>query len=584
MLSERSSLKTVPQSDRSFEEYQNQAPIVSSSEATGAAFDLAWRDSLVGLYARSNAVDELNSNGMTPLSAEEANKQFPGMAEPFREPVNPVVAQFKYDQQAEVQDLQRKMSQGPNDSWTQSKMFGAGLAAHMLDPVEFGAGAMVGWAVGGAAAAGLLGQGAKTIATGAAAEGAGLGTRLAFDAIEGAGGAFIENVGQEIIQKGVEDKEGIVNERSAGEIATDVLIGTVAAFGMQAIPKSVARGVDLGFEGTRRFFRNTSPEADLPVARHIISSSERGTLPDITPLTHAISKETDVPGSVVNYEYRPLDTPKGKTFYVATRDAAVDAPRVPLGDDFGFGTHLTDHPGVANAAGARSMADGVGTVSEVNVDSLTPLRLDQPLPNNLREPIKDLMKKVDAVDALNFDELSTKDILIGIRNAVDAGLLAEEDLLKVKGILQQGGYDSLISDGKSFNGIEHTPHNNVILLDDTKIKAGKTYDANPEFTRKPTPEELDAARMKAENPKRFLGDEDRYEKNFEGLRQESIESLDPDLQKQFEEGLEDLIELEKQGGLDADEVKLIETLKTDKLNAEDRFTALKAFKLCTMRG
>lgn len=493
-------IKTAPTFDQSnTDEWETQPPLITADDAVSAAGDLAWFDTATGLAARSGSnipeamgrvagavtrtvgpaffgkegteqfikdfgydlssgVAQLAETGATPLTPEEANKLYPFMDQPFNEPINPYLAKLKADQQIEKQELQYKIQNGPQDMWTKTKQFGVGLLAHMLDPIELGAGYVVGLGIGGAAVKGYLGQAAAQ-----SAKAGGIGAAL----VEGSGGALIENVAQEGAQKLVENKEGIVDPRSGSEIATDVVIGSLFPAAIQVgvrAPRAIGR---IG-----RMLKNTSPEADLPMVRHTIQAAETGTMPNVEPMIKALAKETDVDPKLVNYEFQPVDidpatntaSVEGKTFYVATADSAPDAATVPLGDDVGFGTHLTDHPGVADAAGARSMADGIGTVKEVNVDNLKPLNMNDVIPEDLLRDIE------NHIDFTLSEGRTVKEVLQMVRDGVDAGDIPDFALDRVKRSIQRAGYDSLISDGKTHMGVDHTPHNHIILLDDFRYK------------------------------------------------------------------------------------------------------------------
>lgn len=489
-------IKTAPTFDQSnTDEWETQPPLITADDAVSAAGDLAWFDTATGLAARSGSnipeamgrvagavtrtvgpaffgkegteqfikdfgydlssgVAQLAETGATPLTPEEANKLYPFMDQPFNEPINPYLAKLKADQQIEKQELQYKIQNGPQDMWTKTKQFGVGLLAHMLDPIELGAGYVVGLGIGGAAVKGYLGQAAAQ-----SAKAGGIGAAL----VEGSGGALIENVAQEGAQKLVENKEGIVDPRSGSEIATDVVIGSLFPAAIQVgvrAPRAIGR---IG-----RMLKNTSPEADLPMVRHTIQAAETGTMPNVEPMIKALAKETDVDPKLVNYEFQPVDidpatntaSVEGKTFYVATADSAPDAATVPLGDDVGFGTHLTDHPGVADAAGARSMADGIGTVKEVNVDNLKPLNMNDVIPEDLLRDIE------NHIDFTLSEGRTVKEVLQMVRDGVDAGDIPDFALDRVRRSIQRAGYDALISDGKTHMGVDHTPHNHIILLDD----------------------------------------------------------------------------------------------------------------------
>lgn len=623
-------IKTAPTFDtENTDEWLNQPRVITGDEAVDAAFGGASFDTAMGLIARSgsnlpeqikdgvgyvtakaagvyggeaaaqatqnffdqidlsSAINEMENSGATPLTPEEANQLYPHMDQPFNEPINPYLAKLKSDQQLERQELAYKMAAGPQDTWTKTKMFGAGIVAHLMDPVELGAGYVVGLGIGGAAVRGYLGQGLAQ-----SAKAGGIGASV----VEGSGGALIENVTQEGAQKLVENKEGIVDPRSGAEIATDVVVGSLFPAALQV----GIRGERMAWGRVGRALKNTSPEVDLPIVRHTIQAAETGTMPNVEPMMKVLAKETDVDPKLVGYEFKPLQIPRytelagdglsvpgkvidvrGKKFYVSTADSAPDAPTVPLGDDVGFGTHLTDHPGVADAAGARTMADGIGTVTEVEIDKLTPLKLDEPFPDELGIDISNYLNDRKMEDFLDVLEIApAKDILQTIRDAVDEGKLPVSSFDEVRAILQKAGYDSLVSEGRTHMGVSHTPHNNIILLDDSRLKRGATRDANPEMARKPTESEIAEARHAAENPKRLFQN-DEAAKEFERIEKEELpKDIAFDPEKQMEEAMIQMEDLAKQGYVTKED---LDALKEIAQKAEDEFSFLKAFKHCLMK-
>lgn len=571
--------KAVDQPDRTYEEFKNSERLISSSEATDAAWDLAWQDTAVGLVARSginlpfmgdSAISQMENSGAKPLSPEEANKLYPYMDEPFYEPVNPYIAKMKADQQLEKQELQRKIYEGPQDSWTKSKHFGAGLMAHMLDPIEVGAGYVVGLGIGGAAVKGYLGQGLAQ-----SAKAGGIGAAV----VEGSGGALIENVVQEGAQKMVEAKEGVVDPRTNLEIATDVVIGSL-------FPAALQTGIR-GMGRIGRMLKQTSPEADLPFVRHTLQSAERGLVPDTTPMTKALAKETSVDGKLVGYEFRPLDIDpatriapvEGKKFYVSTADKLPDSPKVALGDDIGFGTHLTDHPGVANAAAARSMSDDIGTVREVEISELRPLDLNSYPDEVLRGRLNELLDESGLSKV--GEDFTVKDIVEQFKNAVDEDMMEPSYLDRVQSIIKESGYDSLVDNGRLRLGEEHVPHNNVILLDDPKMKEVSVRDADPTIRRDPTPEEIAEAQKKAENPERLFQDDQAVAQFDEEFKTEFEEAISLKPEDSVEELLAEMDELKKQGELPE---SFVEEVKGLELEARGQFEWLKRFKACVMGG
>lgn len=572
---DRNTLKTVESSDRSFDDYMGQAPMVSSSEATDAAYDLAWQDSAVGLVARYNANKQFESSGAKPLTPDEANKMYPDMDEPFRDPVNPYVAQMKHDTVTGRRELEQKIQEGPQDRWTKTKVFGAGMLAHMADPIEFGAGAIVGWGVGGLMAEGAFGAGAAKIAGSVASKTATIGEHLAYDAAQGGGGAFVQSVAQEGAQKVVEGNEGIVDPRSNYEIATDVLFGTVAAFGMQSGGKLISHGLGFGMEGTKRFLRGTSPEADLVIARNIVASVEREAVPNVRPILDAIARETNVPHEAVGYDFVPFKggSLEGKKLFTAvpSHDGSVTAA---LGNDYGFGTHITDNPGVANAAANRGFADGAGTLREVAISDLKPLNIDGPFEPNLAKEISGILKRADVdIDPLTS---SASDMLSYVRNAVDAGILDESSFNDVQVAIKGAGYDSLISEGRNMDGVDHLPHNHITLLDDGKMEVKGDYAPNNKLVENPSDKDIADFQKQAEQPKRLFQD-DTYDQTRTRV-EEDMQSLSvSDNRKQLDIDMEALTSLKDQGLVtDADIVKVKELIA----QADDSHKALLNYAAC----
>jgi hypothetical protein len=580
---ERIPLKVSQGQDPSFEEYLNQDQYVDSSLASDAAFNLAWKDSAVGLWARNDAVNELKDLGGKKLSPEEANEMYPWMETPFKEEVSPALAMHLAEQDKEKFDLKRKMDQGPTDAWSQTKQFGAGVLAHMLDPIEVGAGMLTGWGIGGAATRGLLGQTAKSIALKGAAEGAGIGAKLAATGAENLAGNILENVTQEGVQKLVEAKEQVVDQRTSGDIATDILINSLAA---TSIPIAIKSSVHFSAEGFKRIFRSTSPEADLAVVRHVVQSGERGGIPDSGPILKALSQETDV-GTYkgVAFEYSPITrTPEGKVifdkpFFVAR---SVEGSK-PLGDDLGLGgTHATSNGGVANAAAARSMSDSVGEVAEVKLSELNPLDIDRAFPPEIAPTIEAELKRLGFdTREIDVNKMTAKEIIQLIRNATDSGMLDRTDLMNVRKIIEDGGYDSLISDGSSVNGFPHNKHNHLVVFDDKKLLVEKTEAADPSQVRKPPPEDLDAARKYNETPREFLDDLEATQKFEQDMEVVAIEADRADFMDRIESDLETLQSLKDQGTLS--NPKIIDEIKQDMVEAEEGFKILKAFKHCMTR-
>ena len=171
------------QSEQSYQDMVSHRPAATTYEdARDATAEDSFLGTAMGLIARRMAVNELESQTDQKISADEANKRFPGLDTPFREEVNPYVAQYTYDRFMERREREEKIANGPSDTWSKTKLLGVGILTHLMDPIETGANIMGGWAVGGAIKAGAFGARAASVAKAGMA--APLASRIGVGAIE----------------------------------------------------------------------------------------------------------------------------------------------------------------------------------------------------------------------------------------------------------------------------------------------------------------------------------------------------------------------------------------------------------------
>jgi hypothetical protein len=570
-----------PQSERSFDQYMNQEPVSDSADQYKAAAELALSDTATMLGARMYGVKELEGSGVGKISPEEANQRFPDMPTPFRENVNPYVAQLQYDQQQRKMELSRKIENGPQDAWSKTKVVGAGLIAHALDPVEFGAGAVLGWGVGGLAARGAFGARiAGTAAKVAAGEASTIG-RLGFNAAEAGAGNLIQNIGQEGLQSATISAEGGTDSRTNGEVLTDIAYNTFAATALGLAIKEAPYQL----RGLKRMLRNTSPEADLAVARAIVGNLENDIRPDIEPMLKTLAQETSV--NPKNFGKNPYNFVRGieGTFYAATKDASFDlstGQKVPLGDDFGMGVHLSDNPGVANAAAARSMADSVGAVHQVEIGKLNPLDVDAIVKPEIHEVLQAPMKALGE-DVRSLENMTTKDALEMIRNGVDEGLLPEDTMDGISKGLQERGYNALQSDGKSHMGFEHDAHNHITVLDESLIKSKGAFEPEPGMVNGPDSQAVaDVAARQEDFRSHMLVDSQKYDETLAEIQDIPPEAVAPsaEAKAQIDSLVEELTAVNDQGHMTPGEKAEFERIQEAVKDLEVKNTLVKAAATC----
>lgn len=583
-MADRFQLPFAKEQAPGFDQYMDQEAVVSGSEATGAAFDLAMEDTGVMLWARNRALGELESSGVKRISADEANKRYPGMPTPFREDVNPFVAQHLYDRHQERMELQRKVQLGPSDNWSKTKQFGAGLLAHLMDPLEFGVGQVVGLGVGGLIARGSFGTAAQTAAQSARAGTAGFATRAALEVAESGAGNLVENVIQEGATAPTVIREGGQYDPVVGmqNVAISTFGGTLGISGAKLAVKGLFGG------GARlwRALRDTSPEADLAVMRTATSQMAQDIRPNVEPIVNALAKETDVnaqmhPGKF-SYNYEPL-TPRsgGKDFYVVTR-GEFGSERVAVGDRYLGGIQATDNSGIANASAARAMGDADSAVWKVRAGELNTLDLNAPIPENARGSFEGVLNEIG--EKVDFENTSGKDILDSIMVAIDEGDLDASKLENITQGLKDQGFNSWVHDGSRRLGYQHEPHNVLEVFDDSVMEPQGRFSPDPQVRADPTQEQVDFSEQYGQGIKNRLDvDSDRFDQFHKEIRENDtkITQAAAEAPERTKALLEEFDALEKQGLLDdPGMLKELEVLKKMQADFEVEDLATKAMVYC----
>jgi hypothetical protein len=555
------------------EDYNAQTPYATGEEATDAVSRLSSADTAVGLLARWGALRDAENQGGTKLSPEEANARYPGMPVPFREPTNPYVAQLLYDREQERQELARKVTLGPQDTWQQTKNFGVGLAAHMTDPIEFGAGAVIGWGVGGALV--RTAWGARLAAAGESS----FLARTALNTIEAGSGNLVQNVAQEIGVKEIGDMEGIKYDPVEGMkgLALSTFFGTALGVGIKE-----------GSFRMGRYLRNTSPEADLAVLRSQMGEYNEGLKPNVAPLTEALAKETDVgpkdfPGKF-NYAYEKItpETIKDRRFFLpnTTGDVLTADSVRPITDTVGEGAHLTDSPGVANAAASRSMSDAPAHVVEIDPANIRPLDLDARLPDDVRESFAEVLHKIVSDYDKAMDKHSGLDIMNAIHQAVDNGDLPASTIKDLQAELKAKGYNAFLTDGSRVGDNPHSPHNLLTLFDDpSELKTKGVYEADPGVRKEPSSESLRDIVESRKDPRRRLEiDSEFYDQAESDLH--NLESFVPEQEADDADFFDEFNQMEQQGLLEPSLVKEVEKIKNLESDFKFEDTIMKSVLGC----
>jgi hypothetical protein len=474
---------------------------ISRSEAIQTAF--STDDTAVEIAANYMSRRDImaNEEKATPLTPEEANLRHPNMSVPFREPVKPVMAQFLADQNDRVAERERKLSLAPEDTLTKTAMFGAGILAHAMDPLEFAAGALGGWAVEGAAYLGLFGKTVKAAGDAVRLSQAGKAiastkARVIKEGVEAFGGNLISNVAL----------EGAVENRARAERrgydladgALNVAVGTVAG---TVVHLGIKEGAN-GFNQLLRRVRTLSPDMAPHLLRNAIASVSDDVHVNPDLIINQVARETDIRvsdhGNKVAYEYAPLADSPGKKFYTVAKTSSGE--NVDVGDSFFGGKTATDSAPASNGAATRSFDTSPSTISQVELSDMKVLDLDRSAPPDVQALLDPVIKDIDAPEAL-FKDVSTRQALENIQGAVDAGLIDPSVMENIKNGLKDAGYDATVHDGTKRQGVDHSPHNVVEIINEGKVKTDGLRTPDPTVRNLPTEKDITTAKNYPTDPK-----------------------------------------------------------------------------------
>lgn len=574
--------------EMSFEQYKNRAPLqVTSGDSTGAAFDLANQETAMGIAARYKASSELASQGARKLQPEEANARYPDMPTKWKEPVDPYLAQQLYDKHQENTKLQAMIEAGPQDPWTKLKNFGAGLLAHAMDPVELGAGMIAGWGAGAVVA--RTAWGAAT-ATAIKAGTAPLATRTAMNVIEAGAGNLIQSTALETASHVTTNAEMNPEVPTLYEGMQNVAVNTFFGSLLHVGIKEASYNFGAAANRVQRMIRNTSPEADLAIARGTFSQVERGIKPNPDVMLEALAKETDVKGG--NYSFRPDQVSEpGKKFYVPSDSVnEFDPAKVrPVGDQHGSfagegSVKMTDNLDVAGAAANRGMADSPGVVFEVEAKDLRPINIHEPLPENAQNAFREATNGV--LSEKEFSTMSPKDMLSAIWDKIDEGAITHERILKLQDDLKAAGYNAFQGDGSNVMGFDHSQHNDMTVFDHEILKPTDQFDAanaprndpDPQTIKNELARQQDAGQQMGIDPRKVEAfDQKLIEADSSGLtKSDNMKFLDDNMQAQVEH----LETFDKQGLLGPAERAELEQIKELQKQPEVYKTLAKALGGC----
>ena len=379
----------------------------------------------------------LKDSGQPKISADQANKMYPGMPEPFNEPVDPNVAKMQYDWQQKRQANAEWAARGGEAPWTQGAV---GIAAGFVDPANIA----LGVATGGLSRVAGVASGVRNIFL----------QNLAINAVLGAGGY-------------AQEKSEHQNP-SAGEAASGAVEGAVGGTLFHYAASGLGNLLRSGLDAIRR----TPPDIVQSNLRTVLTQVSENARPDVSTgqrevnLRAAGSRELPSPVSVADTAKVPFYGAKDST-----------GQSVPLSSfDAGPGLTLTRDSGRANSL-AGNPGGSPGRIGEFRAPEGKYLDLEQA---NTSPEIKSFVDEIAKRADVPVPESTTaKDFITHLEGQAGIGNTPADILSQAQEIAKEQGYAGyrFMDDGGS--GSQPVDHLHVF---DSSLSPTREMEANPVYT------------------------------------------------------------------------------------------------------
>jgi hypothetical protein len=423
-------------------------------ETFGSQMKLNWEKqaptlNLAKLAADYSMESEREAAGKKKLSADEANKLYPGLPQPFNEAVFHERAQQIYDENQRQKRMEDWIGRGPRLGMLANLAAGAAVEA---DPINLAINLMGGRLV-------------KMLR---------LPPGFKSELMLNIGGNLASNV-PGLIQQSKMQQDPNIAESSAYAVAGAVAGTTVFTL----IGKAFAK---MGIEtpaGTM--------EANLKTA---VTQLERGQRVDVSPTVRtqvlraagAVESEAATP-----YVHAPLEKASDRPLYGAL-DAETDRPVALAGKDMGPGTTFVDNAGIANNRAADVDNVATGKVVQATLPEDTKLLdLDKTLDSPEGAAFKSAVEK-RLGESIAMPENHTINDMLEQLGVHEGGDRSSETWQQAYEVAKELGYDGY----QSVQRVEGEPVANAVhVFDPEKVQQMELFDAQPE--RVPTADEAERA-------------------------------------------------------------------------------------------
>jgi hypothetical protein len=452
----------VPRSDPTATQYIDQTGETEKGVRPTSKWDL-WKDqiweklqdegteSLAMKLIRD--VHQVNNYNGTKLTPDQANKLYPGLPAPFKDPVDPVLAQMTYNEFKRRQAFSVWKSRA-TDLPTGFDLT-SGAVSSLIDPVSV----VMNYATGGVMKAAGMARGLIPVAA--------------------------ENLVQTAASEAI-SRSRLASEQqplSAGESAMNIAAGTMGGVAFHYALGALGSAVGSAKEKAKTFAGKVSPEQARGTIARLIKGAETGQRPSNgrPSGTRMAPEPKAVPGADPVSKFAELDHPSDRTFYLP--EQAESGAQVLSTDDFG-GTVVYDNPTHARTSVANESGEH-GTVRSVDLpEDGNFVRLDSRLDESLASKV---------AKATNSKELIKEGATL--RDVLQAAKSTDKLDATVQALKQEGvsGFTETINTPEGKSNVVH-------LLDTEKASISDPMSINPEKIAHATEGELNQAQAEQDLP------------------------------------------------------------------------------------
>lgn len=450
-------------------------------EGVKAAYKLAESEFWSGRSKEEAAIADaqLKSRGKK-MTIKEFRDKYPDVPPPNSDLLTEV-ADYRVKRYREKAALERTASGAPSDLTQMGLNLGAGLGAALTDPREMafliGSEAVLTGALAGAARfaknLGTVGKLATRINE--AGKSARFATRLAYHAGVGGVTDVTQGVVQELGARKIEQELG--NDYNVSNGFHNIAIGAAFGLGFRTLIGEAGRAYKERV-GPTIDINKAFPEAVVKANDINVNRMANGKAPIFDKIMTAAVKEVDIPNHVVGSTevHAPIPTGKAPAGTKVFVPIGANGPMNVL-DDLGDGLHGTSE-GAAHGFASKSFKEGAAQVAEVDISGKTVLNLDGvPEPGS---PVEKVFKAL--ADELGIDPadgpVTMKEIVDTLKDAVDIGDKDMSAFTEFRQKLKEAGVDVLVSETKSYNGVNVDPKNTFMFLDETSVEPTKIVPPN----------------------------------------------------------------------------------------------------------